>query len=490
MTSESGWSSEDVPEPEPARAQGFLAKLVDVRPGEGASLVLSAVYFFTLLAGYFVLKPVREAMGLTGGADKLPLLFSGTMAGMILVNPAFAWLVTRVPRRVFIPVVYAVSIACLLGFRLAFALVPETHELWVGYPYFVFVSVFNLFVVSVFWGFMADIWRLEQAKRLYGFIGAGGTIGAFAGASAATWLARPLHSVNLLYISVGFLALSIVCIRWLMRLHAIDRPGERVRPEDRVAGEQASAPALLAQPPRAADTWRGIRLVGTNPYLRTIATYTFLFGLIGTFLYFQQGNLVERGIPDRDARTHYFGLVETLSQAMTGIVQVFFTGRLIKRFGITFALNTQPVIALAGWVALALMLLFGSGIQPIGSWPAILWVLIVVQVLLRASNFATARPARESLYTVVGREMKYKSKSFIDTFVYRFADATGGWTFLGLQVIGLGLSAIAVATIPLTGVWILVGRALGRRQRELVAATSAAETVGNQTIASKSAATA
>ncbi len=455
-----------------------------MKPGEGLTLALSALYFFTLLAGYSILRPVREAMGLSGGADKLPLLFTGTMIGMILVNPAFAWLVTRVRRRVFIPAVYVISIAFLIGFRVAFDLVPKSHETWIAYPYFAFVSVFNLFVVSVFWGFMADLWQLEQAKRLYGFIGAGGTLGAFVGALSTTWLATRMGSLNLLYLSAGMLLLSIGCIQWLMHIHHIDRVGERSRPGD----EERH----LRGPPTAADTWRGVKLVGTNPYLRTIASYTFLYGLIGTFLYFQQGHLVESGIPNRDDRTRYFGIVDTVAQSMTGLIQIFFTGRLIKRFGITFALNTQPVIALVGWIALACTMLFGPSLFAPGSRLAgltpELCVLVVVQVLLRASNFATARPARESLYTVVGREMKYKSKSFIDTFVYRFADATGGWTFAGLQWAGLALPAIAVVTIPLTGVWILVGRALGRRQRELVAESSAAETLGNQTIASKSAA--
>jgi AAA family ATP:ADP antiporter len=476
--------SAESPAPQPPRQRNWIATLVDVKPGEGVSLALSTAYFFTLLAGYLVLKPVREAMGISGGADRLPVLFSFTMLLTIIVVPAFARFITRVPRRVFIPVVYGISIGCLLLFRVAFALVPESHELWVGYPYFVFVSVFNLFVVSIFWSFMADLWTLEQAKRLYGFIGAGGTLGAIAGSFAATTLAKPLHSVNLLFISVAMLLLSIVCVRALFSRHGIDRASESGSHDE----------AALKPVPTSADTWRGIQLVWTHPYLRTIASYTFLYGLIGTFLYFQQGHVVEHDIPDRDGRTRYFGLVDLLAQSATGIIQVFFTGRLIKRLGIGFALNTQPVIAFASWCALAAMLLFGGkwfgADAKLGEYTPVLWMLIAVQVLLRASNYATARPARESLFTVVGREMKYKSKSFIDTFVYRAADFTGGWAFTGLRVLGAATPVIAVITIPLTGVWILVGRALGRRQRELVAESSAAEIVGNQTSASKSAATA
>lgn len=487
MTREPGRSSADDPHSDRPRKRNWLAKLVDVRPGEGPALALSTAYFFTLLAGYFVLKPVREAMGISGGADRLPVLFSCTMALTMVVVPLFARLVTRVPRRVFIPIVYWVSIASLVVFRLAFALVPESHERWVGYPYFGFVSVMNLFIVSVFWGLMADVWTLDQAKRLYGFIGVGGTAGALVGSFAATVLAKPLHSVNLLWISVGLLLSSILCVRRLVSRHAIHR-------DEKEAGLDGPGTEVKVAP-TAADTWRGIQLVGTHPYLRTIAAYTFLYGLIGTFLYFQQGHVVDRDIPhDKDAQTHYFGLIDTVSQTVTVLIQLFFTGRLIRRFGITFALNTQPVIAFAGWSALALMLFFDArwfphGAMFVGLTP-LLWMVLVVQVMLRASNFATAKPARESLFTVVDREMKYKSKSFIDTFVYRLADFTGGWTFNGLQAAGMALPLIAVVTIPLTAVWILVGRALGRRQRELVAESSAAEIVGNQTSASKSAATA
>jgi AAA family ATP:ADP antiporter len=486
MTSESGWSGADAVDPKPPPGRNWIAKLVDVRPGEGLTLVLSAVYFFTLLAAYSVLKPVREAMGITGGADKLPVLFSGTMVAMLVLSPVFAWLVTRVKRRVFIPAVYAISIVCLLAFWFVFPLVPQEHERWIAYPFFVFISVFNLFVVSVFWGFMADLWDLEQAKRLYGFLGAGGTLGAIAGAKTTAWLATRIGSVNLLFVSMGLLVGSLVCIQWLMAIHSIDRHGEKLRVADR-AGQIAASPVV-----RRADIWAGMRLVWTSPYLRAIAAYTALYGLTNTFLYIQQGNLVSDAIKGRDEQTRFFSQIDFWANSVTFGLQIFLTGRMIRKFGITFALNSQPVIALVGTVAVAISLfaapsMAASGIKTFGLPPQ-LFVLAVVVVLMKASNFATARPAREALYTVVDREMKYKSKSFIDTVVFRAADFTAAWSFKGLQVIAMTLPWIAVVAIPLTGVWILVGGLLGRRQRELVAETSAAETVGSQTSASKSAA--
>jgi len=287
---------------------------------------------------------------------------------------------------------------------------------------------------------------------------------------------------------MGLLVGSLVCIQWLMAIHSIDRHGEKLRVADR-PGQIAASPVV-----RRADIWAGMRLVWTSPYLRAIAAYTALYGLTNTFLYIQQGNLVSDAIKGRDEQTRFFSQVDFWANSVTFGLQIFLTGRMIRRFGITFALNSQPVIALLGTVAVAVSLfaaprMAASGIRTFGLPPE-LFILAVVVVLMKASNFATARPAREALYTVVDREMKYKSKSFIDTVVFRFADFTGAWTFKGLQVIGLALPSIAIVAIPLTAVWILVGRALGRRQRELVAESSVAATLGNQTSASKSAATA
>jgi len=464
-----------------------IRRLVDVRPGEAITLAVSALYFFCLLASYGVLRPVREAMGLSGGADKLPWLFTGTMLAMILVNPAFAWLVTRTRRRVFVPTVYAVSIACLLGLWLAFETVEKSREIWVAYAFFVFVSVFNLFVVSVFWGFMADLWRLEQAKRLYGVLGAGGTAGMIVGPQLASWLPARIGTVNLIFVSVGFLCVALACIAILIARHGVDTPDDTTASsaEDRAndAGDSSDEVPSSTKTARGGidELFRGFSLVAQRPYLRWIAAYVLLHGMIGTFLYFQQGNLVDATIASRDERTMLFAKVDVWAQSLTVFVQLFLTSRLIRRFGITFALNSQPVLALVGWCALTLSLTFAPEMAArgwtLGALTPPLAVLCVVQVLLRASNFATVRPAREALFTVVEREVKYKSKSFIDTFVYRFGDAVGGWTFASCQWAGarlpalglpaLGLAGLATMAIPLTALWVVVGRALGRHQRDL-----------------------
>lgn len=425
------------------------------------------MFFFALMTSYGVLKPVREAMGLTGGVDRLPWLFTGTMVAMILVNPLFAWVVTRTRRRTFLPLVYGASIASLLALWIAFEAAPATHEIVVAYAFYVFVSVFNLFAVSVFWGFMADVWTLEAAKRLYGILAAAGTAGMIVGPLLSTWLARPIGAVNLILVSVGFLSVALACLIALLRRHRVDREPDGERTATRGAG-----------PVTAADVFRGFEWVGRRPYLRWIAAYVFLHGLLGTYLYLQLQNLVAGAVPTRDAQTEFFGTLNVWEQSVTVFVQVFLTSRLIRGFGLTFALVTQPTLALLGWCALAYAMNHGA---ELGAWGLViggltpaLTVASVVQVLLRASNYGTVRPAREALFTVVEREVKYKSKSFVDTFVFRFGDACGGWTFKLMQSLSLSLPAIAAATIPLTIGWIVVGKGLGRRQRELTDAPDAA----------------
>jgi ATP:ADP antiporter, AAA family len=435
-----------------------LQRVVAVEPGEMRSIAWSWLYFFSLLASTFVLRPLRDSMGLNGGADKYPMLFTGTLVAMVVVSPPFALLVTKLPRRRFIPIVYRISMGCLLGFWLWLELSPGSLKLAAAYTFFVWFSVFNLFVVSVFRGFMADIWRLDQAKRLFGFIGVGGTLGALAGSWTASLLAKPIGSVNLLFLSIVLLEVAVFSVRRLVGIHRIDATPP---------GQNAAPPAAL----RTSDMWRGLKLIVSQSYLRWIAGYTFFYGLIGTFLYYQQGKLVDLTIHDRDVRTQYFASIEFWVQLGTVLIQLLLTARLIRWFGITFALISQPAIAVLGWIALSLAMIYGPWLGTRGLTVAHLApelaVLAGVQILLRISNFATAQPAREALYTVVEREVKYKSKSFVDTFIYRLGDCLGSWAFIGIEAVGASLTAIAFLTIPIAGVWVFVGRTLGRKQREL-----------------------
>jgi AAA family ATP:ADP antiporter len=458
-------ANDDDPDEAPTNAfMRALQRVVPVKPRELRSIVWSWLYFFSLLASTFVLRPLRDSMGLNGGADKYPWLFTGTLIAMVLVSPPFALLVTKLPRTRFIPIVYRVSIACLFAFWLVLTFLPESYKLAAAYTFFIWFSVFNLFVVSVFRGFMADIWRLDQAKRLFGFIGVGGTLGALAGSQMASLLAKPVGSVNLVFLSIVLLEVAVFSVRRLVVIHRIDAAPLH---------SNAAPPAALTP----SDMWRGLKLIISQSYLRWIASYTFMYGLVGTFLYYQQGKLVDLTIHDRDLRTQYFANIEFWVQLGTVLIQFLLTARLIRWFGITFALVSQPAIAVLGWIGLSLAMIYGSWLGThgftVGQLAPQLAVLAGVQILLRISNFATAQPAREALYTVVEREVKYKSKSFIDTFIYRLGDCIGAWAFMGIQAIGASLTAIAVLTIPIAGVWVFVGRTLGRKQRELGDGTQA-----------------
>ncbi|HMG06427.1 MAG TPA: Npt1/Npt2 family nucleotide transporter [Chthoniobacterales bacterium] len=451
-------NAEDGDEAKTGAFMRALQRIVSIEPREMRSIAWSWLYFFSLLASTFVLRPLRDSMGLNGGADKYPWLFTGTLVAMVVVSPPFALLVTKLPRKRFIPIVYRVSMACLLAFWLALTFLPASFNLAAAYTFFIWFSVFNLFVVSVFRGFMADIWHLDQAKRLFGFIGVGGTLGALAGSKMASLLAKPIGSVNLLFLSIVLLEVAVFSVRRLVVIHRIDAAPP---------GRDATPAAALS----TSDMWRGLKLIINQSYLRWIASYTFMYGLVGTFLYYQQGKLVDLTIHDRDLRTQYFANIEFWVQLGTVLIQFFLTARLIRWFGITFALISQPAIAVFGWIVLSLAMVYGTWLGThgftLGQLAPELAVLAGVQILLRISNFATAQPAREALYTVVEREVKYKSKSFIDTFIYRLGDCLGAWAFMGIQVVGATLTAIAVLTIPIATVWVFVGRSLGRKQREL-----------------------
>ncbi len=415
---------------------GLLRRAVDVREDEVRALLWSFAYFFCLLCSYYILRPLREEMGVAGGVRNLQWLFTGTFAAMLLAVPLFGALVSRFPRRRIVPLLYRFFIANILIFYLL--LKSGGGGVYTARAFFIWVSVFNLFVVSVFWSFMADLFRSEQGKRLFGFIAAGGTAGAILGPSITIFLAGPLGPVNLLLISAVFLEGAVRCIRQLLRASGAGE-GDSQSP----AEEEAIGGSIFA----------GAARVFRSPYLIGICLYIFLYTATSTFLYFQQAHIVKDAFDDPAQRVQVFGLMNLLVNVLTLTVQLFLTGRLMTRFGVASALAFLPVV-----VALAFTGLAAAPVLPI---------LIAAQVFRRASNFAISRPAREVLFTVVGREDKYKSKNFIDTVVYRGGDALTGWAYAGLSAAGLGLSAIAAVTVPIAAVWAGLALLLGKRQERL-----------------------
>ena len=443
----------------------LLQRVVDVKSDEVGVLLWSCLYFFCLLSSYFILRPLREQMGIARGADKLPWFFTGTLIGMLIANLLFAWIATRHPRRVFVPWVYRFCIANLLLFYVLLVFFSAATSAWIPYVFFAWVSVFGLFVVSLFWSFMADLFDMKQGKRLFGFIGVGGTLGALAGSALTGFFAAEIGWQNLLLVSVVLLEASVRCVRVLVRICRVPDEFAKGAPSAVVQRAPASVEKPVEETERG-GLLTGIRLVFQSPYLASICLYTFFYTLSSTFMYFEQQHIVEGALKDPAARTELFGRIDFSVQVLTVLVQAFLTGRIVAKLGIGFALISQPLLALAGFASL--------GVSPA------LAIVIVFQVLLRTANNATAKPSREMLFTVVGREVKYKSKSFIDTFVYRTGDQIAIWTSALLhETLGLGLSGVALAAVPLSIAWIFTGTLLGRRQKALAAhVTSAAEVIG------------
>jgi len=419
--------------------QSLLGRLIDTKPGELGPVLWAAAYFFCVLASYFILRPIRDEAGVAGGIRNLPWLFTGTMIAMLVVSPSFAALVARLPRKKFVPIAYRFFLVNLLVFYGLFTQLPEAQQVWVGRAFYIWTSVFNLFVVSVFWGYMADVFRSEQGKRLFGFIGVGGTLGSIVGAAITATLVNAVGTAGLLLVSAVLLELAVQCVR---RLAGLIRDG----------GEGRAAVAEEA--PIGGSALAGISHVFKSPYLLGICGYMLLYTIGSTFLYFQQAHIVEAAYTDRAARTALFARIDLAVNILTVVVQALLTGRLMSRLGVAAMLTIVPAISVAGFLGVALV-------------PTVT-VLIGFLVLRRAGNFAVARPSREVLYTVVSREDKYKAKSFIDTFVYRFGDQLGAWADPLLASFGLGMAGVALVAAPLAGLWLLIGLWLGRRQAAMV----------------------
>jgi AAA family ATP:ADP antiporter len=432
-------------------AYARLQQLVDVETGEARAMLWAFSYFFSLLCSYYILRPVRDEMGISGGVENLQWLFTGTFLAMLAMVPLFGWLTSRYKRSTFLPSVYVFFITCLLLFYALFS--SDVSAVWVARAFFIWVSVFNLFVVSVFWSFMADIFTNRQAQRLFGFIAAGGTAGALLGPAMTTMLAKPLGPENMLLLSAALLGWAILCIRRLTTWRSAQ-------------ADHASDSENSSERPLGGSLLAGIRLVLQSPYLLGIALLMLLFTTLATFLYFQQAQIIRDSFADPAERTAVFAAIDFAVNLLTVLIQLFLTGRLVRWLGLPWTLAMIPLLLGLGFMALALS--------------PVLAVLVVVQVIRRAGNYAIMRPSREMLYVVLGREEKYKAKNFIDTTVYRGGDAVSAWIYTGLRSLGLGLSGIAWLAVPLAGMWALLAFRLGREQARLAEMQQLDKQQGNE----------
>ncbi len=423
-----------------------LRAAVGAREGEGAVLLWSTAYYFLVLCAYYVIRPIRDDIGAASGAENLAWLFTGTLAGMLLIHPLYTSIVSRLTRRRFVSWAYRFFALNLVAFWAFFSVADPSEAVWAGRVFFIWTSVFNLFVVSVFWSLITDLFRPGQGKRLFGVVAVGGTLGAMLGATITTSLIDVVGRVGLMLVSALILELAV------RAAHVLDRHEGEMRAAAVLEGGALPADAArdTSKDVIGGGVLEGIRHILGSPYLFGIATLILFYTISSTFLYFAQADIVARTFGDNSAeRTRVFGMMDIAVNALTLVSQLFLTGRVMKWLGVGVALAFLPLLTMIGF-----------GIM--GAAP-VLGVLIVFQVLRRAGNFAIQRPAREALFTVVARTDKYKAKNFSDTFVYRLGDQVGAWSYTAMAVFGLGASGLAFTMVPFSALWVVLTVWLGRR---------------------------
>ena len=423
--------------------QTRLGALFKLRRDEAVPVLLAGLFFFCVLTALMVLRPARDALGMQRGIEAVRWLFMGTALVTLLANPVFGWLVSRLPRLKFIAATYVFFALSLVGFHLLLVLAPEAVGITSGQVFYVWFSVFNLFATMLFWALMADSFTLEQSKRFFALISVGGTLGAIFGPWLASVLARPLGTPALLLVSAGFLMLALGAA-WAVarsqRAAGAGGAGQAERPEHAVIGGRA---------------WQGLKAVFSSRYLLGIAVYVIIMAVVATLLYFTRLQMVTALGGDMDQRTALFARIDLITQVTTLVLQALIAGRIMERFGVHLTLMLLPLTVVLGFVGLAI----------VGTLAA----LIVFEAAFRAVQRALTRPARETLYTVVSREDKYKSKAFIDTFGYRGGDVAGAQVEGLLGRLGMGLAGLASVAIPLALAWAALGLWLGRAQLRLAA---------------------
>ena len=439
-----------------------VARALNIEREELPLALLAALFFFCVLCGYFFLRPVRDAMGVSGGMDDLRWLFALTSVASLILVLAFGGVVARMNRRKFIPVAYLFVIGCLVVFsallvvdaRAGGGLIGSDAQTplarGVGYTFYVWLSSINLFVNSVFWAFMVDVFSVDQGKRMFAFIGIGGTLGALAGGWATTVISGSTESiylpVGLMLLAAGFFGAAIVTMLVLDRL--------ALRSEHSTLSAQRAAPAREGGPasegPIGGTFWEGAKAVAVSPYLLGIGAYIVLMAISNTMIYFAQANLILESSDTFSQLVGNFAQFDMFAQVATLLTQMFVTTHIIRKLGVGWTLAILPIVTMAGFAIL--------------SFWTVLGVMAVFQAVHRATRYAVSRPSRETLFSVVSPAEKYKAKPVVDVFVYRGGDLAGVGIDSLFAAMGLGLGAVAAATVPLAGLWTFLSVALGRAQ--------------------------
>ncbi|MDG2315777.1 MAG: Npt1/Npt2 family nucleotide transporter [Gammaproteobacteria bacterium] len=437
----------------------WVARALNFKRGELSLAVLAGLFYFCVLCGYFFLRPVREAMGVSGGMGQLRWLFVVTSIVALVLVLAFGGVVSRLDRRRFIPIGYLFIIICLAGFSTLLIIDAgsgggligtETESnlaRTVGYTFYTWLSVINLFANSLFWAFMVDIFSVDQGKRMFAFIGIGGTVGALIGGWATSLISALTDSIylpaGLMLIGAAFFGIAIVVMLILDR--------KAVGSEYSQLTMDSTVMSVSQGESIGGNFWDGATAVAKSPYLLGIAGFIILMAISNTLIYFTAANIISTSTDTFSQRVEGFAQFDALAQGATLITQIFITTRLIKRLGVGWTLAILPLVTVAGFATLAI-------------WP-IYGVMAIFQALHRATRYAISRPARETLFSIVPADEKYKAKPLIDVFLYRGGDVAGAGIQGVLSALGT-MTIMAAATVPFAGIWCALSLALGRVQQQ------------------------
>ncbi|WP_417316819.1 NTP/NDP exchange transporter [Emcibacter sp.] len=413
------------------KEQTKLIPVLNIRDGELPAVLLAFGYFFCLLCSYYILRPMRDEMAIASGVENMQWLFTGTFFAMLAVTPLFGFLASRFLRKQIIPFTYGFFLINIIIFYVLFR--ADLTSPWIARGFFWWVSVFNFFVVSVFWAYMSDIFSPGQGKRLFGIIAAGGSVGAITGPLLTQSLVTELGTANLLLVSAAFLFLALVCMLALLKHERDTQEFHTSKADEKLGG-----------------SWlEGFLAIFRSRYMAGIAAWIMISTLAATFLYFQQAEIIRDAFDSPEERIRMFARIDLAVNGLTLLTQIFIVGRLMGRFGVSVTLALFPLVTLAGFAALA--------IAPV------LLVVVAFQATQRAVNFAVAQPSYRVLYTTVSDAEKYKAQPFIDTVGVRGGDAASGWVYATLaQTFGWGMQPLALFILPLAGLWAFLSYRLGR----------------------------
>ncbi|TWI01014.1 AAA family ATP:ADP antiporter [Luteimonas cucumeris] len=415
----------------------WLTRLFNLESEEAGAVTAGFLMFFLLFAGYFMLRPVRETMGITGGVDNLQWLFTGTFVATLAAMPLFGWVAARVRRRRILYWVFGFFALNLTAF--AFGFLAQPDNVWLARTFYIWISVFNMIAISVAWSVLVDLFAVGQAKRLFGLMAAGASLGGLTGPLLAVLLVERIGHAGLLFLSAVFLLAAAGAARRVQHW--------------RDAHPLSAEETLQRQRPLGGSPFAGATEVLRSPFMLGIAAFVLLLASVTTFLYFEQARLVELNFPDKADQTRVFGTIDAIVQSLAILSQLFITGRLAQRLGVGVLLVAVPVVAMFGFLWLAFAPTFA--------------VLAIVMVVRRAGEYAFVRPGREMLWTAVTPEAKYKAKNFVDTVVYRGADAVSAWVKSGVDLLAQQPAVAALLGAALALLWAFNGGVLARMHRRL-----------------------